>query len=228
MKTQDQRKPLDKLTARAGYRKRYKVSKYRYILDAGHGGVNPATGNYVTKGKRSPIWEDGTQYFEGVGNRDIVQRISIGLDNLGIDYGYTLEPTNWRDQGLGYRCELANKQHDVKPSILFSIHSNGASSKSAHGYEVFTSPGETASDKFATVLFEEYGKEFPTLRARKDGDPDKEDHFYILKHTRCPAILLESMFHTNEGECKDLMNPLVRQRIADAVIKTIVRIENEA
>jgi N-acetylmuramoyl-L-alanine amidase len=39
------------------------------ILDAGHGGI--IDGVYQTHGKRSPIWEDGSQYFEGVGNRQI-------------------------------------------------------------------------------------------------------------------------------------------------------------
>lgn len=37
------------------------------ILDAGHG--------YNTKGKRSPVWSDGSQLFEWEFNRDVVKRI---------------------------------------------------------------------------------------------------------------------------------------------------------
>ena len=51
------------------------MSKFIWLLDSGHGGLDPDTGKYVTPGKRSPVWNDGSQYFEGVGNRDIVRRI---------------------------------------------------------------------------------------------------------------------------------------------------------
>ena len=44
------------------------------ILDAGHGGM--IDGEYQTAGKRSPIWDDGSQYFEGVGNREIVSKLT--------------------------------------------------------------------------------------------------------------------------------------------------------
>ena len=33
------------------------------ILDAGHGGM--INGKYQTKGKRSPVWEDGSVLYEG-------------------------------------------------------------------------------------------------------------------------------------------------------------------
>ena len=36
-----------------------KESKYVWLLDAGHGGINPDTGEYVTPGKRSPVWQKG-------------------------------------------------------------------------------------------------------------------------------------------------------------------------
>ena len=39
------------------------------LLDAGHGGI--IDGEYQTSGKRSPKWGDGSQYFEGKGNRQI-------------------------------------------------------------------------------------------------------------------------------------------------------------
>jgi hypothetical protein len=37
------------------------------ILDCGHGD------RHHTKGKRSPKWSDGSQYFEGEGNRIIAK-----------------------------------------------------------------------------------------------------------------------------------------------------------
>lgn len=41
-----------------------------FILDNGHGGI--IDGEYQTKGKRSRVWADGRQLFEGEFNRDIL------------------------------------------------------------------------------------------------------------------------------------------------------------
>jgi len=43
------------------------------IIDNGHGGI--VNGEYVTNGKRSPVWDDGTQLFEGVWNRQVAKKI---------------------------------------------------------------------------------------------------------------------------------------------------------
>ena len=48
-------------------------SKYLWIFDNGHGGV--VDGVYQTPGKRSPVWPDGQQLFEGEFNRAIVDRL---------------------------------------------------------------------------------------------------------------------------------------------------------
>ncbi len=53
------------------------------ILDAGHGGM--IDGEYQTSGKRSPIWNDGSQYFEGVGNRQIVSKLTAKLKDKKIN-----------------------------------------------------------------------------------------------------------------------------------------------
>lgn len=206
------------------------MSKRVYILDPGHGGIDPKTGKYVTSGKRSPIWSDGKQYFEGVGNREIVKLIAEGLEKLNISYSFTVCPNDFNDVSLSQRCyltHLAIKKKN-KPGVLISIHSNGHSNEAANGFEVFTSSGQTASDKFADVLFKSFKDEFPELKQRtdtSDGDFDKEAKFTVLTGTRCPAILLESMFHTNERECRILMSKEGQQRIANSVIKAIQEME---
>ena len=50
------------------------------ILDNGHGGIHPTTNQYVTAGKRSPKFDDGSVLYEGVNNRDNVVRIIDGLE----------------------------------------------------------------------------------------------------------------------------------------------------
>ena len=204
------------------------MSKFTYILDPGHGGLN-SKGEYMTSGKRSPKWADGTIYYEGVGNRSIAKRVAEKLKVLGIKYAYTVTPTDPTDVGLTQRAASANLLHAKTPAVLISIHSNAAT-PSASGYEVFSSPGQNTSDEYATLWFAEMAKEFPNLKGRKDtsdGDPDKEEKFAILTQTKCPSFLIESMFYTNEVECKMLLDPKVEDRLANVIVRTIQKIEEK-
>lgn len=197
-----------------------------WILDPGHGGVKD--GKYQTPGKRSPIWEDGSQYFEGVGNRKIAHEVGDALDDLGISYRYTVSPNNPEDVPLRERVEFANNLN-YKSKVFVSIHSDAFSKPSAHGWSVFTSPGRTKSDDVATRFFLEAKRVFPGERFRldtEDGDPDKEANFYVLRKTTCPAILLENFFMTNPRECKEiLMTEEGRKKIVKYIVNAIVHIE---
>lgn len=203
------------------------MSKYVWILDAGHGGV--INGEYVTSGKRSPIWDDGTQYFEGVGNRNIADKLTQKLRSSNIDVVNIIGKIQ-EDISLQERCNLANRIYrENKNAIFVSIHSNGFTKESANGFSIYTSKGETKSDKIATVFYEQMIKYFPDHKARKDftdGDIDKEANFYVLKHTSCPAILIENFFMTNYKECKELQNPIFVDKIVTSHFSAIMKFEN--
>jgi len=206
------------------------TSKNIYILDPGHGGINPATGKYVTAGKKSPVWPDGSIFYEGVGNREIAARTGALLKAAGIDFCYTVTPSDWQDVSLTERCKRADLVQKKKPAVLISIHSNAGPNgdRKAHGFEVFTSPGQTGSDQIASIFFNEMKTAFPELTGRPmmgDGDPDKEEKFTMICRPKCRAILIESMFYTNQVECKMLMDPKVQDRIAQVILKTIKKVE---
>jgi len=205
------------------------MSKKIWRLDPGHGSLCPDSGEYVTAGKRSPKWEDGSQYFEGVGNRDIVKRIKEKCSDAGI---LALDIVNdWEDVSLAIRVNRANAIYSYyKNAIYLSIHSNGFNKESAHGYSVYTSPGQTKSDRLADILLSYMELEFPDHKLRKDtsdGDMDKEAAFYVLRKTKMPAILSENFFMTNRRECKLLLTEDFRDRIANCHFKMINKIENE-
>jgi N-acetylmuramoyl-L-alanine amidase len=201
-------------------------SKYLWVLDPGHGGLLDDV--YQTSGKRSPIWEDGSIYYEGVGNRNIAKMVGDRLEELNIDFGYTVNPSDPTDVSLGKRTNWVNKL-PYKNKILVSIHSNGHSNEAAQGWEIFTSKGETSSDRIATVFYNRFMDKFPDRKFRKDmkdGDVDKEANFYIIKNTVCPAVLLENFFHTNEYECKEiLMTDEGQNKIVDSIVESINFIE---
>jgi len=193
------------------------------LLDNGHGGI--INGEYQTPGKRSPIWGDGSQLFEGEFNRSIVNRIIERLTELKIPY-VNIAP-EYTDVSLQARVDRASAYNNTQCFYL-SIHSNAGG---GNGSEVFTSPGQTKSDQIATIFGEEFQAEFPTRRLRTDftdGDLDKEANFYVLTKTKMPAVLVENFFMDNEDECRNiLMTKEGRDKIANFLVRAIVRVKAE-
>ena len=181
------------------------------LLDNGHGQETP--------GKHSPLWKDGRQLFEWEFNRDMVRRIILKCDHTGIR-AVKLVPETF-DVSLEERCKRANLWYDRCNGncVVVSIHANAGGGT---GFEVYTSPGQTKADPIATKLIEQLQQDFPEIKRRKDmddGDPDKEAGFYMLKHTKAPAILAENLFMDNEADCQLLMAEDFRDKLADSYVE---------
>ncbi|WP_040253880.1 N-acetylmuramoyl-L-alanine amidase [Psychroserpens mesophilus] len=189
------------------------------LLDNGHGGL--INGAYQTPGKRKD-WNDKGIIYEGEFNRAIVNGIIEQLTFLKIPY-VNIAPEYW-DVSLKTRVNRANK-YSASKSVYISIHSNAGGGT---GSEIFTSVKPTKSDAIATIFGEEYQKEFPDINLRtdfdSDGDLDKEVNFYVLKHTKMPAILTENFFMDNEDEFRTILNVREgRKRIIDYHVQAILR-----
>jgi N-acetylmuramoyl-L-alanine amidase len=206
-------------------------SKYLWLFDNGHGGI--IDGVYQTAGKRSPEWPDGTQLFEGEFNRSIVNRLVELCKNNNIDYVNLVDTQ--QDVSLRKRTDAANdiyreqKDKDGKDCIYVSVHANGFSKESAHGWGVYTSVGETKSDKIAQILFDKAKIEFPDHKMRRDtrdGDDDKEANFWVLRKVVMPSILSENFFMTNREESRLLLSEEGRDRIAKIHFQMIQEIES--
>lgn len=192
----------------------------KVIIDNGHGGL--INGKYVTAGKRSPIEFGEPQILEGVRVRKIANLVSIMLNANKID-NVLLVPEQ-EDISLGERVRRANNIYSKdKNSFLVSIHLNAGGGT---GFEAFTSVGETKSDKIASAFYHKFLEMFPDKRMRKDitdGDDDKEAHFYILKNTNCPAVLIECFFMDNKDDFELLNRPDTNDKIAGAIFNSIMK-----
>ena len=207
------------------------ANKYLWLLDNGHGGI--IDNEYQTPGKRSPVWDDGTQLFEGEFNRAVVNRIIEHCENANIKT-FNLVDSN-EDVSLNTRTERANniyrkelQEDDGHLCIYLSVHANGFHKESANGWSVYTTEGETKSDKIATVFFDEMKKLFPDRRFRKemkDNDVDIEKNFVVLRKTVMPAIITENFFMTNFEECQILLSEDGRDKIALAHFNAIKYVE---
>jgi N-acetylmuramoyl-L-alanine amidase len=188
------------------------------ILDNGHG--------KETHGKRSPLWNDGSQLLEYEFNRDIVKRIVAMLQKNNIAY-HVLVPED-TDIPLQERCKRANTitQQWNGNAILISIHANAGGGS---GWECYTSEGITKADYYASILCGQCKHDFPEWKMRfdtSDGDDDKESPFYILTHTVCPAMLSENFFMDTEKDCRFILSEAGRNRIAKAHVEAIIKMVN--
>ena len=199
-------------------------SNYLWILDNGHGGI--IDGEYQTAGKRSPVWDDGSQLFEGEFNRAIVNRLVKMCAEEGIECVNLVDTQE--DISLSKRTEKANDIHRKRAdkdgkSIYVSIHANGFNQESANGWSVYTSEGETKSDIIARVLLDKATEEFPDEKMRGH----KESNFWVLRKTVMPAILSENFFMTNYSNCHNyLLSEEGRDRIAKIHFEMIQKIES--
>lgn len=196
------------------------------ILDNGHAKSTP--------GKCSPLFEDGTRFYEYEFSRDIVKRIANKLEELGIKY-YIIVPEIEEDIALSKRANRANKiceQFGANKCMLISVHANAAGMgdkwMSARGWSVWTTRGVTKSDAIATMFYEEAEKILPkynmTLRKdTTDGDPDYESNFTIIYKALCPAILTENLFQDNKTDVQFLMSDAGRNAIAEIHVNAIKR-----
>jgi len=184
-----------------------------WLLDNGHGKDTP--------GKRSPVY-DGLQLREYEFTRDVVNRIAGLLHWAGIEHRILVPEEN--NVSLSERVRRANAWNS--DSVYISVHANAGGGR---GYEVYTSPGQTKSDEIATEFLDSFAQVFPEAPPRldiSDGDPDKEEEFYVLVKTAMPAILTESFFMDTKVECmKYLMTNEGRHLIAFAHYMSIINIE---
>ena len=105
-----------------------------------------------------------------------------------------------------------------------SIHCNSAVSEEANGFEVWTSPGQTAGDDLATCIYQQIMDQFPDRLGRSDysdGDADKEARFYVLVHTDAPACLVEMAFISNDEEAALLADPDWQDTYARAIARGV-------
>ena len=169
------------------------------LLDAGHGGIEE--GKYVTPGKRYYGLHEGKeiQMAEGAFNRAVVHGIAARLHLFGVKC-HIINPEN-EDISLHARARRVNEIAKREKCVLLSVHHNAFEDERVSGFEVFTSMGDTPSDPIADFIGKKFTEIYPNVKLRRESiSPNrysKDAGYYILRSTRCPAILTEWAFMTN-------------------------------
>ena len=166
-----------------------------------------------TPGKCSP----DKRLREYAYSREIVRAVKAILQDMGYQVFIDIDDDDLKvtqSQELSLRCKVVNDLCKAYGDCIYvSIHVNAASSDgkwhNATGWEVYTSVGKTKADDLATCLFEaaRYNLKDKKMRTDySDGDPDKEAHLYVLKHTNCPAVLTENFFMDTRSDVDYLLS----------------------
>lgn len=192
-------------------------------------------------GKRSP---DG-KFEEWRYSRETVAALAALLKaegfNVHVDIANGIVPGRQAEE-LAMRCRIVNelcRKWGTENCIYVSIHVNAAGNGSkwmgARGWSVYTSRGRTKADDLATCIWDAADELLPhdnktALRKdMSDGDPDYEAGFYVLKNTKCAAVLTENLFMDNREDVNYLMSEEGRKTIVEIHRKGIVDyLENES
>lgn len=152
----------------------------KVVLDPGHGGH-----------------DSGAVGPAGLRESAVVLQVALAAAVLLRKAGHDVRLTREADRfvSLDGRAQAANAWG---ADLFIALHCNSVAGKpEVHGIEVWTSPGQTLSDRVAQICIPLLGVAFPGEPIRKDlsdGDDDKESPFRVLIKTRAPAVLLELGF----------------------------------
>jgi len=178
---------------------------YIAVIDAGHGGADPgAVSNNVLE-------------------KDVNLEVALRLRKYVVQGDYLFLPFLTRGDdhyvSLQQRCDTAN---EAKASLFVSLHCNARPMRGREGIEIETYyyPGSYVGEIVASVLFNFL---FVSIDEKYKCIPRgiKQKAFYVLKHTKMPAVLVEMGFLTDPEEARWLNKGVNQNLLARAIAEGI-------
>ena len=109
-------------------------------------------------------------------------------------------------------------------SVTLHLTAAGDGTKwmNATGWSCYTCKGQTESDRLADCFYKaaEQILENQVIRIdyARDGDPDWEENFYILRHSLCLAVLVEQFFMDNKKDLAYLLSDEGKRNLIDVIV----------
>ena len=173
------------------------VGRFRtVVLDAGHGGIDRGAKGVDNSSEKTYAL-------------DTAKRVEKGLKRAG----YRVVMTRRSDYfvTLPSRVALSNRQ---RGAIFVSIHYNWARRSSASGTETFYY--NSRSYPLAANIQRELARFSPNRGV-------KRARFHVLRNNVRPAVLVECGFLSNSSDARKARSASYRQRLADAIVRGIVK-----
>lgn len=166
----------------------------RICIDPGHGGCQPGA------------------CYGGIREADLVLPMSMNLGALLHQAGHDvlLTRTDDRDASLRERCRMSNA---FGADLFLCMHLNAASSPDANGSEIWVWTGSRAfmpAREIQRGIVEATG-----ARDRKVWETQK---YYVLRHTRALAMVIEPGFMSCAPELESLKNFDYQRKIISGIL----------
>jgi N-acetylmuramoyl-L-alanine amidase len=173
------------------------VGRFRtVVLDAGHGGIDRGAKGVDNSSEKTYAL-------------DTAKRVEKGLKRAGFRVVMTRRSDYFVT--LPRRVALSNRQ---RGAIFVSIHYNWARRTSASGTETFYY--NSRSYPLAANIQRELARFSPNRGV-------KRARFHVLRNNVRPAVLVECGFLSNPGDARKARSASYRQRVADAIVRGIVK-----
>ena len=168
------------------------------MIDAGHGGKDPGAPG---------LWG----YPEKSVNLSVARQVAARLRDLG----YRVMMTRDSDVfiSLEGRWQLANR---YRPRLFVSVHADSSPRPAAEGFTLYIAHGASAQSRRAAQCLED-----ALAEAGRPGRGIRSAGFQVLIHTTCPAVLIEMGYLTHDREARELRDPRVQARLAQAIVAGI-------
>ena len=182
------------------------MKELQIILDNGHA--------KKTAGKCSP----DKSFYEWKFNREIAIALEQKLKSDGYSV-HRIVTEDIEDIPLSERVKRANNicdKYGAKNCIFISIHANASGNNwsNASGSSVFVAKQSSQLSKELAQLF--YAEVAQAGFAGNRCVPQQKywmENFYVIKNTKCPAILTENLFYTNKADLAILQSSEGKEKI---------------
>lgn len=183
------------------------IANVDVLIDAGHGGIDGGTsyGSILEKDINLAVAKKTYVQLHAMGLTTVLDR--TGDYALSSDNTW-LKSSSRHRKDLAQRCHLAN---ELKPKALISLHVNAAKRAAKSGPLVLhqkTPESKELAKQLQQSLNRLYGAE---------GTPRYGKSYYLLKHAKVPAVIVEMGFLTNESDRRRLTDPAGQEEIARCI-----------
>ena len=108
---------------------------------------------------------------------------------------------------------------EAKPQVTISIHQNSYPAENVTGAQVFYYSHSEEGKTLATTLQNSLITNVDPSNTRQ---PKANDHYYLLKKTPTPTVIVECGFLSNPNEAKLLATDEYQTKVAEAVCMGII------
>lgn len=171
----------------------------KVCIDPGHGGVHCGACYYGRKEKDAAL--------------DISLHVAEMLKRDGIDVVLTRKKDV--DVSLKRRCEICNEN---KCDAFVTIHLNACKDPTVHGVETYKWPTSSKPE-----IADNIQAELVEATHFKNRGVKTSSVYYVLRHTKAPAFVVECGFMSYSKECEKLFDSDFQKKVASAIACGIIK-----